>query len=180
MRFTATDVEGCWLLEPEPRDDERGSFTRAYCLDELEAAGVAMPVAQANLVTTRIAGTVRGLHYQLPPKAETKLLRAVRGALFDVAVDLRRGSRTFGQWAGAELTAENRLALLVPAGCAHGYQTLVDDTDAFYLASAAYDGDRERGLHHADPSVGIRWPHDVTLVSDKDHRLPPLAAAELP
>ena len=180
MRFTTTDIEGCWLLGPEPRPDERGAFSRAYCREELSAAGVDMPVAQANLATTYAAGTVRGLHYQLPPSAEMKLLRAVRGALFDVVVDLRRHSPTFGRWTGAELTAENGLAMLVPEGCAHGYQTLVDGTDAFYLTSAPYDGPSERGLHHADPSLGIRWPHKVTMVSKKDRDLPQLSEADLP
>lgn len=180
MRFTTTDIEGCWLLEPEPRSDERGTFTRAYCEQELSSAGVHMPIAQANLATTYAAGTVRGLHYQLPPSAEMKLLRAVRGALFDVVVDLRRQSPTFGRWTGAELTADNGLAMLVPEGCAHGYQALVDGTDAFYLTSAPYDGPSERGLHHADPTLGIRWPHKVTMVSKKDRHLPQLSEADLP
>lgn len=180
MRFTATEVEGCWLLGLEPRTDDRGAFARAYCREQLAAMGVDMPVAQANLVTTHGAGTVRGLHYQLPPSAEIKLIRAVRGALFDVVLDLRRDSPTYGRWTGRELSVENGAALLVPEGCAHGYQTLVDDTDAFYLASAPYDGPRERGVHHADPAVDIRWPLSATLVSDKDRALPALADADLP
>jgi dTDP-4-dehydrorhamnose 3,5-epimerase len=180
MQFTATDIEGCWIVGGEPRSDERGAFARAYCRQELAAVGVDMPVAQANLATTNRAGTVRGLHYQLPPSAEIKLIRAVRGALFDVVVDLRRNSPTFGRWTGAELSADGGLAMLVPEGCAHGYQALTDETDAYYLTSAPYDGPSERGLHHADPAVGIQWPLTVTLVSEKDRGLPQLSAVDLP
>lgn len=178
MQFEPTEIVDCLVVDMEPHADERGAFARAYCRDELAAAGAEMPVAQANLATTLRAGTVRGLHYQLPPSAEKKLIRAVRGALFDVVVDLRRGSPTFGRWVGAELNADNGQALLVPEGCAHGYQTMVDDTVAFYLTSAPYDGSRERGLHHADPVVGIEWPLPVAMVSEKDRSLPSLAGAE--
>lgn len=123
---------------------------------------------------------MRGLHYQLAPSAEVKLVRCTRGALFDVVVDLRSDSPTFGRWYGQRLDPSNKLALLVPTACAHGFQTLVDDTDALYQVTAAYDPPRERGVHHADPGIGIHWPHAVTELSDRDRALPYLGAADLP
>lgn len=180
MRFRETGIAGAWIVEPEPRIDERGAFTRIFCAEEFSARGVDVHVAQANLSTSRRAGTLRGLHYQLGPSAETKLVRCTRGSLFDVVVDLREGSPTFGRWHGVELSEDNTLALLVPPGCAHGFQTLVDETDALYHVSAAYDPQRERGLHHADPSIGIHWPRPVRVLSERDRRLPRLASADLP
>ncbi len=175
MKFTATSLAGAVIVEPEFRADARGGFARAFCREEFTANGLDPHIEQANLSTNRTAGTVRGLHYQLPPHAESKLVRCIQGALFDVVVDLREDSPTFGRWEGVELTAENHLALLVPEGCAHGFQTLLDDTTALYHVSAAYAPNHESGVHHLDPDIAVTWPHEITMVSDRDGDLPGLA-----
>jgi dTDP-4-dehydrorhamnose 3,5-epimerase len=180
MRFELTDIEGVVVVELEPRRDDRGSFARAFCASEFERNGLESHVEQANLSTSVEAGTLRGLHYQLPPAAETKLVRCVRGALFDVAVDIRPGSATFGAWFGLELTEDNGTALMIPRGCAHGFQTLAPATTALYQVSAAYDPSRERGINHSDPALGIRWPLEVSSLSPRDRQLPNLADADLP
>lgn len=180
MKFSDTKIQGVVVVELDPRQDERGSFARAFCAEEFARQGLESHIEQANLSTSSKAGTLRGLHYQLPPSAETKLIRCVHGALYDVAVDIRRESESFGEWFGIELSEDNGAALLVPAGCAHGFQTLIDSTTAMYMVSAAYDPERERGVHHADPRLGIRWPLEVASLSLRDGRLPYLGAADLP
>lgn len=180
MIFRRTELEGVVVVELERHRDARGSFARAFCAGEFEHEGLDGHVEQVNLSESASAGTVRGLHYQLPPSAETKFVRCVRGALYDVAVDLRPTSATFGHWFGIELTEEDGTGLVVPRGFAHGFQTLRDDTTALYLVSTAYDRPRERGVHHADPKIDIRWPLPVTSVSDRDRSLPPLGEADLP
>lgn len=179
MRFHTTNLEGVVVVELDLHRDARGSFARAFCAGEFEREGIECHVEQANLSSSVRAGTVRGLHYQLPPSAEAKFVRCVRGALYDVAVDIRPASDTFGQWFGVELTEADGTGLVVPRGFAHGFQTLSDNTTALYLVSAAYDRDRERGVHHADPVVGIRWPLQVTSLSDRDRSLPYLQEADL-
>ena len=179
MEFEQTKIPGAYVVAPEFRGDDRGGFARVFCRTEFAAQGITAHVEQANLSTNVSAGTLRGLHYQLSPAAETKLVRCIRGALFDVVVDLRPDSPTFGGWDGVELSAENQLALLVPEGCAHGFQTLVDDTSALYHVSAAYSPEDERGVHHADPAIGITLPLAVTNLSPRDTSLPQLAEAEL-
>jgi dTDP-4-dehydrorhamnose 3,5-epimerase len=180
VRCRETPIQGAFVIEPEPFVDDRGAFTRIFDRTYFTALDIEGHVEQANLSETEVAGSVRGLHYQLPPAAETKLVRCTRGALYDVVVDLRRTSPSFGRWYGIELTPANRLALIVPPGCGHGFQTLVDQTDAMYFVSAAYDPERERGVHYADPEIAIRWPLGVTIVSDRDGSQPPLSAADLP
>lgn len=180
MRFEPLEVDGAVLVRPEPRGDDRGWFARVFCAEEFAANGLEPGVAQVNLATTVEAGTVRGLHYQLPPAAEAKLVRCVDGAIFDVVVDNRPWSPTFGRWAGVELGAEDAVALYLPPGCAHGYQALTDGARALYQASAPYTPERERGIHHADPELAIAWPLPPRNVSDKDRALPTLHAAELP
>jgi dTDP-4-dehydrorhamnose 3,5-epimerase len=180
MRFEPLEVEGAFLVRPEPRGDARGWFARLFCAEEFAASGLESTVAQVNLAETTRAGTVRGLHYQLPPAAEAKLVRCVAGAIFDVVVDNRPGSPTFGRWAAAELAASEAVALYVPPGCAHGYQALTDDARALYQASVAYAPALERGIDHADPSVGIDWPLPPAHLSDKDRNWPPLSSADLP
>ncbi len=182
MIFHPTPIDGLVLIEAETRGDERGSLARVYCTDEFAAAGIDHPIVQANVTHTAAAGTVRGMHYQQPPSSEGKYVRCTRGALWDVGVDLRQGSPTFGQHWGVELDEENGLGLLLPRGVAHGMQTLVDGTEASYLVSAAYDPAAERGLRHDDPALGIVWPMAVTVVSDKDRSWPdfgPSAAVRL-
>lgn len=168
MKFSETGVAGAWLIEPEPRSDNRGTFARAFCRDEFAVHGIALPVYQTNLVQTYRRGTLRGMHYQVAPAAEAKLMRCVRGKAFDVLVDLRLDSPTYLTWFGVELSAENGLALYVPPLCAHGYLTLQDETDMYYLVSEAYTPGAERGARFDDPAFGIEWPIDPVLLSDKD------------
>lgn len=180
MRFRQTHLEGVVVVDLERRSDARGSFARAFCASEFEQHGLDPHVSQANISTSVRSGTVRGLHYQLPPAAEAKFVRCVRGALYDVAVDVRAGSSTFGQWFGVELTEESGTGLVIPAGFAHGFQTLTDHTTALYLVSTPYDPERERGVHHADARIDIDWPLAVTVVSERDRSLPPLSRVQLP
>jgi dTDP-4-dehydrorhamnose 3,5-epimerase len=180
MRFTETGIEGAVLVHPDPHADDRGHFARVFCVDEFEAQGLETHVEQTNVAVTNAPGTVRGLHYQLPPSGEAKLIRCTRGAIYDVAVDLRSGSPTFGQHVGAELSAADGTAMYIPAGCAHGYQALHADTAVLYQVSAPYAAELERGVDHADPQIGIRWPLPPANVSAKDRALPALADAELP
>ena len=180
MEFVGTSVEGAVVVRPERREDQRGWFARIYCVEEFASQGLDTAISQINLAETAYAGTVRGLHYQLPPGQEAKLIRCMNGAIFDVVVDVRPSSPTFGQWAGIELTADDGDAFFVPAGCAHGYQALTTDARALYHASEPYAPELERGIHHADPKIGIDWPLAPVHVSDKDQQLPALVDAELP
>jgi dTDP-4-dehydrorhamnose 3,5-epimerase len=173
MRFEPTAIDGCRIVHLEPRGDDRGWFARAWCADELEAASSASAIAQINNSFTVQAGTIRGLHWQSPPHAEAKFVRCIGGAVFDVCVDLRADSPTFRSWVGVELSAANRLALVVPEGCAHGYQTLVPDSEVLYASSAPYAPDAERGARYDDPALGIDWPLDAVGMSDKDLGWPP-------
>jgi dTDP-4-dehydrorhamnose 3,5-epimerase len=177
--FSATDVEGAFVVRPRRHEDDRGWFGRIFCADEFGARGLVTSIAQVNLAMTATAGTVRGLHYQLAPGAEAKLVRCVDGAIFDVVVDTRTSSPTFGRWFGLELHAEDVTALYVPPGCAHGYQALTDGARALYHASTPYQPDLERGIDHADPSLAIAWPLPPVNVSAKDRALPAFIDAEL-
>lgn len=168
MIFSETPIEGAYLIDLEKRGDERGFFARAFCEKEFEARRLATRFVQANDSLSAQKGTLRGMHYQLPPRAETKVVRCIRGALHDVVLDLRPGSRTFGQSFGAELTAENRRMMYLPKGCAHGFITLADDTEALYLVDEFYAPERERGVRWDDPRFGIRWPIPPGVLSDKD------------
>ncbi len=174
MLFLPTDVDGAFVVELERREDERGFFARAFCQDEFSRQGLEDTFVQANVAFNEHRATVRGMHYQLAPHAEAKLVRCTRGALFDVALDLRDTSPTYGRWTGAELTADNGRMLYVPPGCAHGYETLVDGTELFYLTSAAYAPAHERGIRFDDPRYAIEWP-DVgeKTISEKDLGWPP-------
>lgn len=174
MRFHATPIAGLVLVELERHGDERGWFARTFCAEEFGGAGLPTAFVQGNQSRTATAGTVRGMHYQLPPASEDKYVRCVKGAIFDVGVDLRAGSPTYGTWWGAELSDTNGLGLLLPKGVAHGMQTLVDDVETTYLMSAPYAVEHERGVRHDDPAVGIEWPLPVTSVSDKDRAWPDL------
>lgn len=173
MRITEMEqVAGAALVEPDLRTDERGFFARTFCAEEFRAAGLEPLVVQANLSFNHRSGTVRGMHFQTDPAPEAKLVRCTRGAIVDVAVDVRPGSPTYLQHVAVELTADNRRALYVPPLCAHGYQTLLDDTEVVYQVSAAYTPGAERGLRHDDPRLGIAWPVAVTSLSDKDASWP--------
>ena len=168
MIFTETPLRGAYLIDLEKRGDDRGFFARAYCEKEFGAHDLATLFVQVNNSLSAQKGTLRGMHYQLAPKAETKVVRCIRGGLHDVILDLRRGSPTFGQSFGADLTAENRRMLYVPKGFAHGFITLMDDTEAFYFVDEVYAPEQERGVRWNDPRFEIRWPMAPVVLSDKD------------
>lgn len=161
------------MLALAPREDERGFFARAFCQRENLDHGLETSFVQANVSVTRRRGTIRGLHYQVAPSEEAKLVRCTRGAVWDVVLDLRAGSPSRGRWFGVELTADNHRQLYVPKGCAHGYQTLADDTELFYLVSAFYSPSDERGIRWNDPAFAIDWPvRDGIDLSPKDRSWP--------
>ena len=172
MRFAPTDIAGVVVVELEPASDARGFFARAHCPEEFAAAGFPFTPVQTSLSRNHRAGTLRGLHYQPPPWAEAKLVRAVRGRAFDVAVDLRTESPTHRRWTAAELSAETGRALLIPAGVAHGFLTLEDDTDILYQIDRAFASGHERGLRWNDPAFGVDWPRPTTVISDRDAAYP--------
>jgi dTDP-4-dehydrorhamnose 3,5-epimerase len=168
VTFIETPIAGTFLVDLDRREDARGFFARAFCEREFASHGLVSRFVQVNDSLSVARGTLRGVHYQLAPKAETKLIRCVRGALFDVVLDLRRGSPTFGRSFGAELTAENRRMMYVPKGLAHGFLTLADDTEAFYLVDELYAPEQERGIRWNDPRFAIEWPFTPSVVSEKD------------
>lgn len=172
MKFEETELAGAFVIELEPIRDERGFFARAWCAKEFESAGLTTVHAQTNFSYNGRAGTLRGLHYQLPPHEEVKLVRCIRGSIFDVIVDLREESSTYGRWVGVELSADNRRMFYVPAGFAHAFQTLEDDTEVLYQVNEFYTPGAERGLRFDDPAIGIRWPREVSVISDKDASWP--------
>ena len=176
MKFNPAPLAGAFTVDLEKRGDERGFFARLFCENEFAQAGLETRFVQINNSLSASKGTLRGLHYQLPPAAEVKVVRCVRGALWDVILDLRAGSPSFGKWFGAELSAENRTMMYVPRGFAHGFVTLTDDAEAIYLVSAEYSPDNERGVRYDDPAVGIEWPLAPAEISDKDRSWPDLDA----
>jgi dTDP-4-dehydrorhamnose 3,5-epimerase len=178
VQFTESPIPGAWLIDPAPHVDSRGRFMRVWCATEFAEHGIDFIPVQANMAFSHLAGTTRGLHFQVAPHLEGKLVRCTRGAMFDVLVDLRPTSAAFGRWYGAELTPENGRMLYVPPLCAHGYQTLVDGTEMHYMASAAFSPEAARGLRFDDPAVGIRWPLPATVVSEQDRRWPYLQSLE--
>jgi dTDP-4-dehydrorhamnose 3,5-epimerase len=178
MRFEPAGLQGAFVVELEEHEDERGSFARTWCRSEFAAAGLATEFVQGNTAVTHRRGTIRGMHHQLPPHDEAKLVRCIRGGIWDVLMDLRPDSPTFQQWVGLELTEENRKMLYVPEGCAHGYQTLLDDSEVFYLVSAFYAPEAERGVRFDDPAFGIEWPLPPREISEKDRGWPPFRPRE--
>jgi dTDP-4-dehydrorhamnose 3,5-epimerase len=173
MIFTPTELGGAYLVDLEPREDERGFFARAWARGEFAEHGLSTEVVQANIAFNRRKGTLRGMHFQHDPHAEVKVVRCTRGALYDAIVDLRPSSPTHTRWIGVELTADNRRMLYIPEGFAHGYQTLVDDTEAYYQVSAAYAPEAEGGVRWDDPAFGIKWPDpSPPVMSDKDRTWP--------
>jgi dTDP-4-dehydrorhamnose 3,5-epimerase len=173
MIFSETRLAGAYVVDLERREDERGFFARAWCANEFAEHGLATRLVQVNVSFNERQGTVRGMHFQIEPHAEAKLVRCTRGAVYDVIVDLRPASSTFKQWVGVELTADNRRAVYVPEGFAHGYQTLVPKTETFYQVSEFYAPDAERGVRWDDPAFGIDWPDPVgAFLSAKDRSWP--------
>lgn len=168
MRFMATRLKDAVLIELDKRGDNRGFFARTFCEAEFAAAGLATRFLQANASGNPVAGTLRGMHYQLAPHAEVKVFRCPRGAIYDVIIDLRSDSPTYRQWQGFTLDAASGRMLYVPEGFAHGYQTLVDDTEVAYQVSHPYTPGAEQGIRHDDSAFKIVWPLPVSLISDKD------------
>ena len=178
MLFTKGPIEGAWIIDPAPHNDHRGRFMRAWCEDEFRAHGIEFHPVQANMGYSHRAGTLRGLHFQIAPALEAKLVRCTRGRVFDVLVDVRPESPTRGQWFGIELTAENGRMLFVPPMCAHGVQSLEDASEIFYMASARFSPDSARGIRFDDPDIGIQWPLAPAALSDQDRGWPYLTNLE--
>ncbi|MCU0526158.1 MAG: dTDP-4-dehydrorhamnose 3,5-epimerase [Elainella sp. Prado103] len=176
MIFTETKLKGAFILDLELRADNRGAFARTFCMKEFEAHGLKPTVAQCNLSYNYKAGTLRGMHYQVPPAAETKLVRCTKGAIYDVIIDLRPDSPTYLQHIGVELTAENHRALYVPEMFAHGYQALTDGAEVAYQVGEFYTPGYERGIRYDDPTFKIEWPMPITVISDKDASWPAFEA----
>ena len=172
MRFSETPLIGAWVIDPTPHDDDRGRFMRAWCAQEFTRHGLEFSPVQANMGFSVRKGTIRGMHYQEAPALEAKLVRCTRGAIFDVALDLRAESSTYGQWYGVELSAVNGRMLYIPENCAHGCQTLEDNTEIYYMTSAFYTPSAVRGVRFNDPVFSIRWPLPVTVVSEQDRNWP--------
>jgi dTDP-4-dehydrorhamnose 3,5-epimerase len=172
MKFHQLRLSGAYRIELQPISDERGAFMRRFCAETFRAMGLESDLIQRSVSYNRHAGTLRGIHFQAPPHCEVKLVRCTRGALFDVMVDLRDGSPTWGQWHGEELTADNRSILYIPKGFAHGFQTLVDHTEVDYEIAPAHVPGAEGGFRFDDPTLGISWPIKAAIISDRDHSLP--------
>jgi dTDP-4-dehydrorhamnose 3,5-epimerase len=168
VRFIPLAIGGVWRVEPERHADERGFFARTWCTREFAAQGLVASFVQTSVSFNEAAGTLRGLHYQVEPHAEEKLVRCTRGAIFDVAVDLRPDSPTYLAWCGETLTAANALALYVPKGCAHGFMTLEDASEVLYAISELYAPDHARGVRWNDPAVGVVWPREPARMSARD------------
>jgi dTDP-4-dehydrorhamnose 3,5-epimerase len=172
MIFKETKLKGVYIIEIELMEDERGFFARSFCVKEFKEYGLNPNIAQCNISYNKKKGTLRGMHYQVAPYEETKLVRCTMGAIYDVIVDLRTDSLTFKQWIAVELTQENRRLLYVPEGFAHGFQTLTDNAELIYYHSAFYSPEYERGLRFDDPALAINWPLPAGAISPKDQSYP--------
>jgi len=173
MKFTPTKIAGVWIVDMERHEDDRGWFARTWCAEEFRKHGLNPNLSQCSTSFNRRRGTLRGMHWQAAPHEEAKLVRCVRGAMFDVALDVRPGSATFRQWVGVELTPDNGRALYVPEGCAHGFQTLADDTEVLYKISCLWHPDGAQGARWNDPAFGIAWPTEPNLtLSERDRNYP--------
>lgn len=172
MRFIPAPLAGAFIIEPELLGDDRGFFARSFCQDEFRARGLVPAVVQCNISFNRLRGTLRGLHYQSKPHEEAKLVRCTQGAVWDVIVDLREGAGTRFRWFSTELTAENRRALYIPPGFAHGFQALADNSEVFYQMSEFYHPESARGVRWDDPVIGISWPIGDPVLSARDRSYP--------
>jgi dTDP-4-dehydrorhamnose 3,5-epimerase len=172
MKFSETGIAGAIVIDPDPREDSRGRFLRAWCLREFVEHGIDFAPVQANLGFSPMKGTLRGMHFQKAPALEAKLIRCTRGAMFDVVLDVRPDSPSYGAWYGTELTAANARVLYIPEGCAHGYQTLEADTEMHYMTSAFYTPSAAYGVRFDDAAFDIRWPLAATVVSEQDRNWP--------
>lgn len=171
MKFSPTQFEDAWLLQTEPHHDERGFFARTWCSQELSQHGLCDQLVQCSVSFNRRKGTLRGMHFQIAPCEEVKLVRCTRGAIFDVIVDCRIGSPTLGRWQGFVLNEDNHDALYIPKGFAHGFQTQSNEVEILYQMSEFHQPELARGFHHMDPRVGIQWPDRVEVISTKDAEL---------
>ena len=176
MRFAPTSLPGLEIVDLDRMEDDRGWFARTWCSREFAGRGLDAEIAQINVSWNRRAGTLRGMHFQLPPSEEGKVVRCVRGRIYDVVVDLRRDSPAYRRWCALELDASAGRALFIPRGCAHGFQSLEDDTEVLYLMSRPFDPATATGVRYDDPALGIEWPLPVTEMSDKDRNWPLLDA----
>ena len=173
MEFTPTELAGVFVVRPDIFEDDRGAFAIAWKPEEFAARGLETRIAQASSALTRVRGSIRGLHFQAAPFEEAKVVRVTQGAIFDVAVDLRPDSPTYLRWVGCELSAANQKIMYIPPGCAHGYQTLTDDTEVFYFVSAPYSPSHQRGVRWDDPAFGIAWPLGApTRIHERDAAYP--------
>jgi dTDP-4-dehydrorhamnose 3,5-epimerase len=172
MQFRATALSDVVIVDPDPHVDERGLFARTFCENEFASAGLPVRFVQSSVSFNRRKGTLRGMHYQVPPNAEGKLVRCTRGAVYDVALDLRPTSSSFMRWVGVELTADNRRALYIPPGYAHGFQALADETELLYLMTEFYAPEAARGVRWNDPAFAIEWPVSETFLSPRDASYP--------
>jgi len=168
--FVETFLKGAFVIDLEKREDDRGFFARAFCQREFAEHGLEVQVAQCNISFNERKGTLRGMHYQVSPFEEAKLVRCTRGSIYDVIIDLRRDSRTFGRTFGVELTARNRRMLYIPREFAHGFQTLEHDTEVFYQMSQYYSAEHSRGVRWNDPAFGIEWPPDERIINKRDQQ----------
>ena len=176
MMFTETKLKGAFIIEPEKFEDERGFFARTFCRKEFEAHGLNPNLVQCNISFNKKRGTVRGMHFQVKPYEEAKLVSCLRGAIYDVIIDLRPNSPTYRQWVAVELSGENFRLLYIPEGFAHGFQTLQDNTVVFYQMSESYHPESSRGLRWDDPVFGIKWPISVKSISTRDRTYPSFQA----
>jgi dTDP-4-dehydrorhamnose 3,5-epimerase len=175
MRIVTTPIDGVLIVKTTPFVDERGYFYRGFCNQELESILKNRSISQVNVSKTQDVGAIRGIHFQYPPYSEMKFIRCTRGRIWDVAVDLRQGSATFLQWFHAELSADNGDMMVIPEGCAHGFQVLDPDTEMLYLNMAAYDPNHQGGILYNDPLLNVSWPMDVTTISQRDQSHPLLS-----
>jgi len=168
VRFRETELQGAFIIELQKYEDERGFFARCWCQREFESHGLNPRTVQCNVSFNKVKGTLRGMHYQVAPHAETKLVRCTRGAIYDVIIDLRRESPTYKRYVSEVLSSTNYKALFIPEGCAHGFQTLEDNSEVFYQMSEFYSPEHQRGLRYNDPAFRINWPIEATVISDRD------------
>ena len=172
MKFTETKLKGAYIIELEKFVDERGFFAREFCKNEYEKLGLANNIVQINVSYNKHKGTLRGMHYQLTPKAEDKIIRCIKGSIYDVIVDIRANSETFGEWVGIELSSENRKMIFVPKGFAHGFQTIEENSEVHYFHTEFYSPECEKGIRCNDPKIGIKWPLSITEISKRDESYP--------
>lgn len=172
MKFIKTKIKGVYIITPEPREDSRGYFARIFAREELKRAGVSFSIVHINRSLSKDKGVIRGIHYQRYPKEEDKIIQCLRGKIFDVAIDIRKNSKTYGQWVSQILDTESKKMFLIPKGCAHGFQTLEENTIVEYFVTEYYAPEFEKGIRYNDPNFNINWPIKKATLSEKDKNWP--------